>query len=379
MPVNKRIMIVCGEPSGDLHAGALARELLKRNPELTIEGVGGDHLRSSAAHIIADIRELAAFGLFNVITKLPRFLSLKKRLLERIRRQPYEAVILVDFSGFNLRLARELPEELPVFYYISPQIWASRPGRIRTVKQHIKKMIVLFPFEEEFYRSHEVPVACVGHPLLDIVRPSLDKKVFQQTYGLNTQEPICALLAGSRESEIKHILPVMAQAALHMREHFPSMQFIIAQAANLATRIYTRILEDEGISAKLIQGKPYDCINAADLCLVASGTATLETAIIGKPFLIIYRMDMLNYLLYRPQIKIPYIGMVNIVAGKRLVPEFVQFQAKPEAIAGAGLALLRSPEKRVAMQEALQRVTSLLGTPGAAGRAAEIILNDLAS
>lgn len=374
MSLTNRIMIICGEPSGDLHAGTLARELLHRNPQITIDGVGGDHLRNAPARIIADIKELTAFGFFDVLTKLPRFFALKKKVLEEIARQKPDALILVDFSGFNLRLVAELPDGFPVYYYISPQVWASREGRVRTIKQHIKKMIVLFPFEEEFYRKHDIPVTCVGHPLLDIVRPTLEKKIFQQMYGLNTEVTTCALLPGSRISEITNILPVMAQAMQRIQEDCPATQFIIAQCPNLPAHAYTRILEDEGVSAKLIEDKTYDCINAADLCLVASGTATLETAIMNTPFVIIYRMHLLNYLLYRPQVKVPFIGMVNLVAGKRVVPEFVQFQAQPERIAQAALALLRCPEKRVAMQAELQRVTSLLGKPGAAERAAEVIL-----
>ena len=374
----KKIFIVCGEPSGDLLAGNLIQEIKKIDPAIQIAGVGGISLKKSGAEILCDIKELSVMGFFDVLKKLPKFLKLKQLLLERINLDKPAAVILVDFSGFNLRLAKAINRRIPTIYYVSPQVWASRENRINSIKDFISKMIVLFKFEEEFYKKHGIQAHWVGHPLLNLVQATMEKQELIKNLGLDPSQKIVALLPGSRKQEIRMLLPLMLEAAQLIRKEIPGAQFIIAKSANLDARIYRdECNKYNSLNLKVVDGKTYDCLNIADFCLVCSGTATLETAIMQKPFLIVYKMNLLNYLLYRPQVKIPYIGIVNIVAGKKIVPEFIQFNARPEKIAQAALELLQNPAQEKQMLESLSSVKASLGSPGAAERAAKIILDFL--
>ncbi len=374
-----RIFIICGEPSGDLNAANLAKAILHINPEIKISGVGGTLLRQTGAIIYRDIKDLSVIGLFDVLKKLPRFFSLQKLILEKIKEEKPDAIILVDFSGFNLRLARKINKTLPVIYYVSPQVWASRPGRVKTIKEYIHKMIVLFKFEEEFYKKYGVDVDFIGHPLLDIVKPTAEEKEFLRKFNLSESKTTIALLPGSRKQEIENILPIMLKTSALIHQKIKDTQFVIAKSPQVDFDIYSRIISGANIDLKIIEGKTYDCLNIADFCLVASGTATLETAIMQKPFAVIYKMSLLNYLLYRPQVKVPYIGMVNIVVGKRIVPEFIQFGANPKKISEQVLEILENPSQIEQMKNDLAQVKSLLGEKGASLRAAQIILNFLNS
>jgi lipid-A-disaccharide synthase len=371
------LLIVCGEASGDLNAANLALALKNLNPEIKISGVGGDTMRQAGAEIFYDIKGLAVIGFFDVLKKLPKFFRLKKLILERIKQEKPNAIIFVDFSGFNLRLAKEIKKTIPAIYYISPQVWASRPGRIKTIKDYIHKMIVIFKFEEEFYRKYGIDVDFIGHPLLDIVKPSMEKKEFLRRFSLSEAKTTLALLPGSRRQEIENILPVMLGASWLIQKKFSNIQFLIAKSPQVGWDIYNSIIDKVNLDLKIIEGQTYDCLHNADFCLVASGTATLETAIMQKPFVVIYKMNLLNYLLYRPQVKLPYIGMVNIVAQKKIIPEFIQFQARPKKIADAVLEILKDPSRTWQMQKDLSHIHSLLGEKGASLRAARIIIDFL--
>lgn len=323
-------------------------------------------------------------GFFDVLKKLPKFLKLKKIILEKIDREQPDGIIFVDFSGFNLRLAKTINKRLPAgkaglptIYYVSPQVWASRENRIKCIKKFISMMIVLFKFEEAFYRKRKIPAICAGHPLIDLVKPTLEKQEFLDNFRLSSSKKIIALLPGSRKQEIKLILPLMLKSARLINRAIPETQFIIAKPPNLNTQIYLKECRRFNLDVKIIEDKTYDCLNIAQASLVCSGTATLEAAITQKPFVIVYKTNIFNYLLYRPQVKIPYIGMVNIVAGKPIVPEFVQFGAQPKKIAEAIIQLLQKPLLAGRMSEDLKTVKANLGEPGAAQRAAELILNFL--
>ncbi|MDD5595924.1 MAG: lipid-A-disaccharide synthase [Candidatus Omnitrophica bacterium] len=370
----KQILIVCGEASGDLNAANLAKEILKVNPEIKISAVGGSLLRQAGAEIFYDIKGLAVIGFFDVLKKLPVFFRLKRIVLEKISAEKPDAVVLVDFSGFNLRLAKEINNQIPVIYYISPQVWASRSGRIETIKKYIRSLIVLFKFEEEFYKQHGVAVRFAGHPLLDIVKPSLEKKGFLQAIGFSETKNTLALLPGSRKQEIENILPIMLKTCEIIAQNKPDLQIVIAKSNQVDWEAYRKHTAKFKLNLKIIEGKAYDCLNIADFALVASGTATLETAIMQKPFVIIYRMNLLNYLLYRPQVRIPYIGMVNIVAQKKIIPEFIQLGAQPARIACAVLKILQNPSQLEQMKNDLLEVKNSLGEKGASLRAAQILL-----
>ena len=375
--MTKHIFIICGEPSGDLHAAGLTRALREISPEVKISGVGGPLLRAAGAELFCDIKGLAVFGLFEALKKLPQFFALQKIVLQKIKLKNPDAIILVDFSGFNLRLARAINKTIPVIYYISPQVWASRPGRLEGIKRYVHKMIVFLKFEEEFYKKAGIEVEFVGHPLIDIVKPTMSKKEFLSGLGLTETKTTVALLPGSRQKEIENILPIMLASAELIRQGFGEAQFVIAKAAAVDWEIYREIMKKFNLEMKLAEGKTYDCLAAADFALVCSGTATLETAILEKPFCVIYKMGFLSYLLYRPQVKLPYIGMANIVAREKIVPEFIQFNARPKKIAAETLKIIKDSARMRQMRDALARVKSALGPPGAALRAGQIIVNSL--
>lgn len=373
----KKILIIAGEASGDLNASCLIESLKEINPSLNILGVGGELMRQAGADIFYDIKDISVIGLFDVLKKLPKFLALKKVILQKITKENIGAIILVDFSGFNLRLAKSINKRIPVIYYVSPQIWASRQGRIETIRKFIDKMIVLFKFEEEFYKKHGIDVDFVGHPLLDIVKPQGPRQNLLSQQGLSDVKLTISLLPGSRKSEVENILPVMLRAAALILKELPETQFLIAKSKNVDWPFYNKNIGLLKNNLRIIEGKTHDCLNASEFALVASGTATLETAILEKPFCIIYKMGILNYLLYRPQVKVPYIGMVNIVAGEKIVPEFIQFQALPERIAQEAVRILRAPQEKTRMVNKLRRIKTVLGEKGAPGRAAHIILQFL--
>lgn len=374
---NKHILLVCGEASGDLNAANLVREILKINPEIKISAVGGELLRQAGAEVFCDIKELSVIGFFDVLKKLPKFFRLKKIVLNKIKTEEPDAVVLVDFSGFNLRLAKEISNTRPVIYYISPQVWASRSGRIQTIKKYIRQIIVLFKFEEEFYKKHGIEVKFAGHPLLDIVRPSMEKNEFFKALGLSESKITLALLPGSRKQEIENILPTMLKTSEIISQNKPDLQIVIAKSTQVDWEIYRKFTQEFKLNLKIIEGKTYDCLNIADFALVASGTATLETAIMQKAFVIVYRMNLLNYLLYRPMVRIPYIGMVNIVAQKKIIPEFIQFGAHPGKIAAAVLKILQNPSRLEQMKNDLAQIRLSLGEKGASSRAAQTLLEFL--
>jgi len=372
----KDILIICGEPSGEMHAAGLAKALKKINPEIKISGIGSDLLRNAGVEIFYEIKDLSVMGFFDVLKKLPKFIALKQLILSKITAQKPDAIIFVDFSGFNLRLAKAINNTIPTIYYVSPQVWASRPGRIKTINKYIKKMIVLFKFEEEFYNKFGIKAEWVGHPLLDIVKPTMPKEELLRNLKFNNTKTTLALLPGSRKQEIKRILPVMLKSALLIAKEI-DVQFVIAKTYQVEWDIYNTLIKDFKLDIKIVEGKPYDCMNIADFCLVCSGTATLETTIMQKPFALIYKTSPLNYLLYRPQIQLPYIGLANIVAGKKIIPEFIQFKASPKKIADYAVKTLHDKSKLQSIKNDLAKVSSLLGAPGAASLAAKTINNFL--
>ena len=372
----KDILIICGEPSGEMHAAGLAKALKKINPEIKISGIGSDLLRNAGVEIFYEIKDLSVMGFFDVLKKLPKFIALKQLILSKITAQKPDAIIFVDFSGFNLRLAKAINNTIPTIYYVSPQVWASRPGRIKTINKYIKKMIVLFKFEEEFYNKFGIKAEWVGHPLLDIVKPTMPKEELLRNLKFNNTKTTLALLPGSRKQEIKRILPVMLKSALLIAKEI-DVQFVIAKTYQVEWDIYNTLIKDFKLDIKIVEGKPYDCMNIADFCLVCSGTATLETTIMQKPFSLIYKTSPLNYLLYRPQVKLPYIGLANIVAGKKIIPEFIQFKTSPRKIADYTVRTLQDKSKLQNVKNDLAKVSSLLGAPGAASLAAKTINNFL--
>ncbi|MDP2942308.1 MAG: lipid-A-disaccharide synthase [Candidatus Omnitrophota bacterium] len=375
--MDKTIMIIAGEASGDLHGSSLASSLKAIDPDLRLIGMGGEKMIKAGVESYQNIEDLSVIGLGEVLSNLGKFTAVFRCLVGRLDSEKPDCVVLIDYPEFNLRFAKEAKKRnIPVIYYISPQIWAWRKGRVKIVKKFIEKMLVIFAFEKEFYEKEAVAAEFVGHPLLDVVRPRFSREEFLKLQGLADNKKILALLPGSRQIEVIRNLPVMLKAAGIIKNKLDDdIQFVIAKPKEIKGEIYAEILKDCRLKPKIIEDYPYDCVNAADLVLVASGTATLETAILEKPMLIIYKVSLLTWLVGKMLVKIPDIGLVNIVAGARIVPEFIQFDATAEKIADEAIGLISSPEKINKVKINLRAVKEKLGGPGASRRAAEIILD----
>jgi lipid-A-disaccharide synthase len=366
-----RLLVCSGEPSGDTYAAELVRHLRQTHPDLEVFGLGGDRLLAQDAHLVAHVRELAVMGLVEVVVHLRRLRGIFRRLLAETDRQRPDAAVLVDYPDFNLRVAAELKKRgIPVAYYVSPQVWAWRPGRVRTIRRVVDRMLVIFPFEEELYRAAQVPVSFVGHPLVDLVqRPPVD--TLRAQLGLDPHRPVIALLPGSRRKEIAYNLPGLAGAVRLLAERRPDLQFALAVAPSLdVAQVEAGIA---GLPVRLIQGATHELLAAASVALVASGTATVETALLGTPMVVVYRVAPLTYHLGRHLVRVPHVAMANLIAGRRLVPELIQGDFTPEAVAEEALALLEDPARAAAMREGLAEVRARLGEPGASARAAAAV------
>ena len=377
--MHKTIMIIAGEASGDLHGGALAYSLKEMEPSLRLIGLGGERMMRAGVESYRNIEDLSVVGLGEILSNLKKFKAVFRLLVEGLDMEKPHCVVLIDYPEFNLRFAREVKKRgIPLIYYISPQVWAWRKGRIKTIKKTVDKMIVIFKFEEEMYKKEGIDAEFVGHPLLDVVKPQFSKDEFIRQEGLNGNKKIVALLPGSREIEVIRNLPTMIDAASLIKDRFrEDVRFIIAKVPTIKDEIYDNIVKERCFESKVVEGYPYDCINVSDLVLVASGTATLETAILEKPMLIIYKVSSLTWLAGKILVRIPNVGLVNIIAGERIIPEFIQFNATPQNIAAEAISLLSSPQKLNEMKTRLKTVKGKLGEAQASKRTAKIILETL--
>ncbi|HEA46875.1 MAG TPA: lipid-A-disaccharide synthase [bacterium] len=374
----KRIMILAGEASGDLQGAYLAQELKKLSPGIDLFGIGGRKMEKAGVRLISDITQIAVVGFVEVLKHIRTFRRILKKLDNLMEKEKPQGIILIDNPGFNLRVAKKAREEnIPISYYISPQVWAWGRKRVRKITNLVKKMIVILPFEERIYQDAGCPVSFVGHPFLDIVRPTLSKKEAYERFEIEKNRPIIGLLPGSREGEIKRLLPVMIEAARRIREKIPESQFILPLAPTLSKERVNAVLKRANFSIKVVEDPTFDVRSIMDFALVASGSATLENACLGLPMLIVYKVHFTTWLLSKILIKIPYIGLVNVVAEKKVVPEFLQYGARPGRIADACLEILQDSKKLNEMRTELAKVKEKLGEPGAPRRAAENILETL--
>lgn len=371
------LLLSCGEPSGDLYGGELVRHVRARVVGLSAFGLGGDRMGAEGVRLVTHVRELAVVGLLEVVRHLGRIRAVFKRLLAEVERRPPDLAVLIDYPDFNLRLARELRRRgIPVLYYVSPQVWAWRRGRLELIRRTVDRMLVIFPFETALYREAGIPVTFVGHPLVDLVRPASDPGAFLSGLGLSSGRPVVAVLPGSRPQEIAHNLPPLAGAVRILAARRPDLQFIVAATPSVDLRALERILA--GAPAKLVVGQTHAALGVASLALVASGTATVETALLGTPMIVVYRVARLTYVLGRPFVKVPHFAMVNLIAGERVVPELMQRQFTADRVAAEALDLLADPARQARMREALKEVRRRLGEPGASARAAQAIVERLA-
>ncbi len=371
-PSRRRILVSCGEPSGERYAAELVHRLRGLAGDLDVFGLGGDYLQAEGAVLLAHVREMAVVGLLEVLRHLRRLRSVFRAVLHEVDRVRPDVAVLVDYPDFNLRLARQLRRRgIRVVYYVSPQVWAWRPGRIETIRRTVAHMIVIFPFEEALYRAAGVPVTFVGHPLVELVRPAADPRGFLAAHGLDAARPVLAVLPGSRSQEVAHNLPVIAAALRRLREVRPDLQPAIAVAPSVDPRIYTRQLA--GTGAVSVVAQSHALLGAAATGIVASGTATVEAALLGLPMVVVYRLSPLTYALGRPFVRVPHYAMANLIAGREVVKELIQGDFQPEVVLREVLRLLPDSPARSEVVSGLAEVRTKLGGPGASARAAEVV------
>jgi lipid-A-disaccharide synthase len=372
------VLVSCGEPSGDLYAGDLVRHLRGQVGPLDVFGLGGDRLEAEGGRLLAHVRDLAVVGLLEVLRHVRRLRAVFRSVLEEVERERPAAAVLVDYADFNLRLARELKRrDVPVVYYVSPQVWAWRRGRMRAIRDTVARMVVIFPFEEPLYREAGVPVTFVGHPLVDLARPATDRSAFLRAQGLDPARPVLAILPGSRRQEVAHNLPPIAGALRLLRKRRADLQLALAVAPSLDPSVLARDLA--GLPVTPIAGHTHALLSAGSAGLVASGTATVEAALMDLPMVVVYRLSPLTYALGRPFVSVPHYAMANLIAGGEVVKELIQKDFRPEAVAREVARLLEDGPWRARVLEGLGRVRAQLGPPGASARAAGIVAEVLAT
>ena len=369
-----RVLISCGEPSGDLYAGALAREILSLDPAAVVSGFGSERLRAGGASLVADFKGLSVTGLLEVARVLPRTYAVYRQLVAHATATRPDVFVAVDFPDFNFRLAHAMRRlGVPVVYYISPQLWAWRPGRMKTMQRIADRVLVIFPFEEEIYRRAGVAVEWVGHPLLDVSPVPQPRDTFLTSLQLDPSRPMIALLPGSRINEVRAILPGLHEATKIIHARLPSAQFVLARAPHLPDDLFAGVGGGEPQIVMVDQATD-DVLASANVALVASGTVTVQAAIRECPMVVVYRLSPLTYRLGRRFVHVNTFAMANLVAGRQVVPELEQDDFTPDAVANHAISLLQDPSRAAAMRAELRSVRDRLGPPGASRRAAEAVL-----
>ena len=370
------LLLSAGEASGDMYAARLATALQQR-ADVKIFGMGGPQMRAAGVDIITDYSEVSVVGITEILSHLPSLIGAMRKLVAAAEERKPALAILTDFPGFHLRLARKLKvRNIPNAYYICPQFWAWRPWRVRIVRRRFKLGLCIFPFEEKFYSDAGVPTKFIGHPLVGHVKPTLDRAAFRAAHHFHPEEPLVAVLPGSRSAELRQHLPVLREACLRIHNAEPRTQFVVAAAPGGRDDASTTLRQGWAghLSLRVVTDQTYDALAASDAAIVSSGTATVETALLGVPMVVVYRVTPLTALLAKPLVRTKFFSMVNLIAEKRVVPELIQSDFTPDRVATEILALLRTPSLRDAMRADLAEVRRRLGPPGAVDRAADAIL-----
>ncbi len=377
-PGARKFFILAGEASGDRHGAALMEAMQALEPAAEFSGIGGEMMQAAGLETLYDARQMAVIGFSEVFRKLRFLRRAMRQVLRHIASRRPERIILIDYPGFNLRLAQRLRRSgIPVTYYISPQLWAWRAGRIRVIRRCVAQMLVIFPFEEEWYRERGVSATFVGHPILDEPAPDQDRETFLAGQDLRPDQPLLTLYPGSREDELEQHLGLFFKAALIAREACPGLQLALGLAPDLSPGQVPAEIRSQ---VRLVTGRPRMLLRYADVAMVASGTATLEAAAWGVPMVVVYRVSPFSAWLGRRLLRLPHISMANILAGRELVPEFLQERAQPGPIARTVVRLLGDDDSRRQFREDLLALRQLLKPPqtGNAGtvslRAAQMIL-----
>lgn len=368
-----KVMIVAGEASGDLHGSYLVRAMKEIAPSISFYGIGGKKMRQEGVMLLADAAELAVMGLVEVFSRLKFILGLLGKLKRSLETERPDLLILIDYPGFNLPLAEAAKKKgIKVFYYISPKVWAWRKGRIKTIRRVVDQMALILPFEEELYRKAGVNATFVGHPLLDEIKVEKTVEEIRADLNLEAGGITVALLPGSREGEVQRLLPEMVQAAKILAHRFPAIQFVLPVAHTLPPDLISGILAQSGISVRLVTGMTYEALAISDAAIVASGTATLETALLVKPMVIVYKVSPLTYFLGKMVVRVKHMGLANIIAGRTIIPELMQKDFSAGRVADEIALILENHNIRDQMIKDLLDVRTRLGESGASRRAARL-------
>ncbi len=367
------ILLSAGEASGDMYAARLATALHQRG-DFALFGMGGPKMREAGVEIIADYSEVSVVGITEVLKRLPSLRRAMRQLVTEAERRRPPLAVLTDFPGFHLRLARKLrPFAVRNVYYICPQFWAWRPWRVNLVRRRFARALCIFPFEEKFYADAGVPVTFIGHPLVGEVRAARGREEFCRALGFDTGKPIIALLPGSRPAELAQHLPVLQEACGLIQTECPA-QFVLAASQDAGAESLRRGWP-AGMQLQVVEGQTYDALAAADSAIISSGTATVEAALLDTPMVVIYRVTPLTAALAKPLVRTKFFGMVNLIAGRRVVPELIQKEFTAERVTQEVLRQLRDAQARCDLRKGLAEVRERLGPPGAVQRAADAIVH----
>jgi lipid-A-disaccharide synthase len=368
-------MLSCGEASGDLYAGALVAALRRREPDIDVFGLGGERFRTAGGRLIADFHGLSVTGLTEALSVVPRSFATMRQLVAAAKQEKPHALVVIDYPDFNFRLLWRIKKlGIPVIYYVSPQLWAWRAGRIRIMKRAVDRVLPIFPFEEALYQRERIDVRFVGHPLIDLAQPKVDRDTFLRKLNLDPSKPVLALLPGSRANELERLADVIAKAIPAIAQQVPGVQFVIARAPNLGDGLFEPF-GISGVTLRIVEGEADDVLNASDAVITASGTATVQTALHGKPMVVVYKLSPMTYRLGKRMALVDTYAMVNLIAGERVVVELIQDACTPEAVTAEAIKLLVDRDYRGQMTMALHEVRRRLGGPGASDRAADAVLD----
>lgn len=369
-----KILISAGEASGDIHAAAVTAALKQIDSSVEVFGMGGDALRAAGGEVLFDIEDHGVMGFVEVIKKLPDLFKLRSDFARVMDERQPDCLVVVDYPGFNMKLAKVAHDKgIPVVSYIAPSAWAWNKGRAKNVAKIVDKVACIFPFEYDVYEEAGAPVEFVGHPLLDIVHPTMERAEAEAWAGKEAGHPLVLLMPGSRLMEIEKMLPTLLEGAKLLKKQLPEVQFAMPRAGTIPLELLQSKIKASGLEIKITEGHNYDLFSVADLALATSGTVTLEAALCGLPSVIVYRTSALNAFIARIVINIPNIGLPNIVAGRQILPELLQEDFTPANVAKTAVELL-APERRPQLEADLAFMKARLGEPGAVKRVAQLIL-----
>jgi lipid-A-disaccharide synthase len=369
-----KLLVVIGEASGDLHGGNVLRRLKSLQPELKIIGTGGDIFSSIADEVYYRVEDLAVIGFFEVLKKYSYYKNIFKSMVKKLETEKPDAVFLVDYAGFNLRFAAEAKKRgIKVIFYIAPQVWAWKKNRIKKIKKFVDELIVIFPFEVDFFKDYDMTTHCFGHPLLDIVKPSLSKEDLCSKYKIDQNKQIVCFLPGSRKNEILKHLPLLLESAEILAEKDANLQFIVPLAPTVSKSDIEIYQNKLSYDVKFIPRETYNLVAAADFAVVASGTATLETAILETPLAVFYRVSPITFFIGKHILKIGLVGLPNIISGEEVVPELIQKKSSAEQISSTVLYYLKDKNKHQKIKQRISTVKNSLGKTGAYQKTAEFL------